>query len=89
MPDAELQTIIALTRAIQIANPCDHLMPVPPVPRKKRGEPKNQIDTTPSMDRPFRAFTPTGQQVSSNDYVHLIYITKPTPARPLGLGGMP
>ena len=89
MPDAELQTIIALTRAIQIANPCDHFMPVPPVPQKKRGEPKNQIDTTPYMDRPFRAFTPTGQQVSGKDYIDLIYIPKPTERRPLGLGGMP
>ncbi|WP_426037912.1 hypothetical protein [Cypionkella sp. TWP1-2-1b2] len=89
MTEGELQFIVCQIRASGVADPCQLFAPVPPAARKKRGESKAEIDTTPRMDKPFRIFVPTGQQISSNDYIDLIYATKPTLARPLGLGDMP
>ena len=89
MTEAELQLIVCQIRASGVADPCKLFAPVPPPARKKRGESKAESDTTPRMDKPFRIFVPNGQTVSSRDYIDLIYITKPTPARPLGLGDMP
>lgn len=83
---AELQPIIAQIQAMNIADPCTLFGPLPKT-RRKRGE--ADTDTTPRMDRPFRVFTPTGQTVSSGDYIHIIFITKPTERGALGMGEMP
>lgn len=89
MTEAELQPIIDHIRASGVADPCSLFAPVSPPARWKRGHPKPELDSTSRMDRPFRVFTPSGQQVSTHDYIAVIFETKSRPRMARAMGGKP